>query len=190
MTRNLPKARASWFNLNERTDIDYFFQFSDSKGEGTLDVNVMNMWLANIQEKLNKARNIFLAGKWDYFFTVDDDIILPPDALTKLLEHDKDVINALFRLRPSIGCNSLAIRIEKDGKIYDPDFNEIRIYNLIEIRYLAYSGLLLKRKIVESNEFPFTEILFSDELNAKGIKMYCDPTITCGHIDGEKIIYP
>jgi glycosyltransferase involved in cell wall biosynthesis len=36
--------------------------------------------------------------KFDYIFWVDSDIILPKDALMKLLSHDKDIVSGVLRL--------------------------------------------------------------------------------------------
>lgn len=53
----------------------------------------------NVMRHHNRAREIFLAGDYDYFLSVESDMIIPPDAISKLLEADADLAYGLYVFR-------------------------------------------------------------------------------------------
>jgi hypothetical protein len=52
----------------------------------------------DILERYNRTRDIFLQGDWEALLTVESDMVLPPDAVTRLLDCDADVAYGLERL--------------------------------------------------------------------------------------------
>ena len=59
-----------------------------------------HLWTQENLEKMPALRNMTvrraLGGGYDYLFSVDTDIILHPETLTRLLEADKDIVSELF----------------------------------------------------------------------------------------------
>lgn len=73
---------------------DYFNQLT--KPEGTL-------MCSSHGQSPSRNRNIMirqaLENNCTHLFFVDDDVIIPPDALMRLLSHDKDIITGLYLMR-------------------------------------------------------------------------------------------
>lgn len=59
-----------------------------------------HLWTHDNLEKMPRLRNALirrvLAAGYDYFFSVDTDLILQPETLKTLLEADKDIISEIF----------------------------------------------------------------------------------------------
>ncbi len=56
--------------------------------------------LKDIKEKIIKSRNLildyFLKGNYDYFFSLEQDVIPPKDAIQRLLRHHKDIVSGVY----------------------------------------------------------------------------------------------
>lgn len=62
----------------------------DQDSDGTLAGNYRN-----ITRKYNHARDVFLSGEYEAMVCFEDDIIVPPDAIKKLLAVDADIVYGL-----------------------------------------------------------------------------------------------
>lgn len=101
---------------------------------------------------VSRARNAslanFLESECDYLFTLDDDIALPTDGLSKLLDADKDIVGGLYRLKKPIGDETdikhlMALRL-KPGSDLNIGWNEVK-----EVTYLSNGCIMHKRSFVE-----------------------------------------
>jgi hypothetical protein len=50
----------------------------------------------NVTRQHNKAREIFLAGDYDALLSIEADMVVPPDAIDKLIEADADIAYGLY----------------------------------------------------------------------------------------------
>ena len=59
-----------------------------------------HVWTHENMDKMHKLRNLtirrMLEGGYDYWFSVDTDLILHPDTLRRLLDADKDIVSEIF----------------------------------------------------------------------------------------------
>jgi hypothetical protein len=184
-----PKALESWLDLDiEGIALDYYFTNFDP-------FNPDPDWLKNIAFKMTKAKEIALAGNYDYLFNVDADIILPRDALKRLLSHKLDIVSGLYRLQMAHeGTEDYAIKIEdKDGKWKVPELGkDFNFGDLIKICFCPFGCLLISTKILKKYNLKLTiDGEFTHQCNLFGIPMYCDTGVKCQHIavDG-KILTP
>jgi len=53
----------------------------------------------NTSENRNYIATQAVNNKSDYLFFVDDDMILPPDTLDRLLAHDKDIVGGIYNTK-------------------------------------------------------------------------------------------
>lgn len=137
------------------------------------------------------------AAKATHLMFVDADMSFPDDGIARLLAHDKDIVGGNYnvRLDPTSGVLSgptvkmwvddKPVSLTKDGL---PD-------DLFKCYALATGFMLINMKVFESVGLPYFEafqdndgqhhtedIDFCRKVNEAGLEVWCDPTITIGHI--------
>lgn len=72
-----------------------------------------HLWTLELMAKMSELRNRtiteMLTGGYDYWFSVDTDIVLDPKTLTTLIEADKDIVSEIFWTQAPSGmywCNA------------------------------------------------------------------------------------
>jgi hypothetical protein len=81
---------------------------------------------------------------FDYLFSVDDDVFLAPDTITRLLEEDKDVVAGIYRLGQDAPV--AAVRLPNDG----PSWNDIMKKGLLAPAiYVSTGCMMIRRNVVE-----------------------------------------
>lgn len=139
-----------------------------------------------------------------HLFMTEMDMILPHDAIVKLLEMDKDMASGVYFLRSSNpqsrGQPCLYKRPiasphpnSEEGKSYGQ--LPVTIFPLNEPFQVDASGLgcvLFKRKIFETLPFPWfdlsakkfgSDMYFYKHARDAGFELWIDPTVACGQID-------
>lgn len=148
----------------------------------------------------------FYKRKFDYLFSVDDDVEVPIDAITKLVNADKDMIGGFYRLKDKSKALT-AVRLLNG----DIDFPEIFKKDLtLEVKYLSTGCMLIKRNVVKKMMQAYPELkytanitnnkqhafympyIYNDEYLSEdwafqqrahdiGLKSWADGSIRCGH---------
>ena len=127
---------------------------------------------------------------YDYLFSVDSDIIFPPDTLIRLLDHDKDLVTGIYRQRLP----------NQTLEVYDQNLQNIPIENLpnnslIEIGGCGFGCVLVKKKLFVKIGYPqfvyhsaidhkdtFSEDnYFCKAARENGFQLYADTSLFCGH---------
>ena len=119
----------------------------------------------------NLARQICLDGEYDYLFSVECDVILPPYALKKLVEADKPIIEGLYYT---------------DFDFHPPEW-WIAGDVVKECTPKGTLGVcLIKREVVEKVEFRHTEAfpdaVFHHDAAELGYKSYVHCGVVCDHL--------
>ena len=150
-----------------------------------------------------KARNIAFQQALEmnstHVFLVDDDMILPPDVIERLLAHDKPVVTALYLMRdfPHIPCLF--------SKGFDDGFCEFRLFGvngedeprLVPAANMGFGCVLIKTEVIRALEeyAPYwvtlgeitkdgwcDDVAFFNKVRNKGIEMFCDTSVVAGHM--------
>jgi len=174
------KALESWLDLDlEGIALDYYFTKFDPFPPNP-------DWLKNIAFKMTKAKEMALAGNYDYLFNVDADIILPKDALKRLLSHNLDIVSGLCRLQMAHSkTEDYAVKIEKkDGNWKVPELGkDFNFGDLIKISFCPFGCLLISTNCIKKYNLKLTtDGEFTHQCNTFGISMYCDTGVRCQHI--------
>lgn len=137
------------------------------------------------------ARNLiveeFLSGGSEYLFFVDADISMPPDSLTRLIKHNKDICSGLYFMRKPPHYPLIMDR--------NPDTDRFRYRikypeGLVETDGCGAGCLLIKREVLEKVERPWflepdgktsDDMYFLIKAKEAGFGVYVDTTIKCGH---------
>lgn len=104
-----------------------------------------HLWTLELMRKMSDLRNRtiteMLTGGYDYWFSVDTDIVLDPKTLRTLIEADKDIVSEIFWTQH--WCNAW----EHDQ--YSPPRDEWRKPGLYKVG-MTGACTLVKRKVFEA----------------------------------------
>jgi FkbM family methyltransferase len=143
---------------------------------------------------IDQIRNLIcdwsVRNGFDYVLCVDSDISFEPDTLVKMLSHNVDMVTGVYRQRLP---NSVV-------EIYDTNLQHMPYDKVIskpfqKIGACGFGCVLVKTSVFTIIGYPqfkyhsaldhsntFSEdIDFCKKANEKGIIIYCDSTIRCGH---------
>lgn len=124
---------------------------------------------------ISRARCImlhrFLESDCDYLFTLDDDIELKPDAMTKLIQADRDIVGGIYRLkRKEVRTNPYAIRFLNENKTIEYD-------EVAEVNYLSTGCIMHKREFIEKFVRQYPNLWFYENLSGNKIPALYMPYI-------------
>ena len=146
--------------------------------------------------RVDQVRNLiadWVVRDYDYLFSVDHDITFPPDTLKKLLAHDQDLVSGVYRQR--LEPQMLEIYEPFGGRMSTEDLYA-KNWKLIGIGGCGFGCVLVKKEVLAGVGYPQFEYHpaldhnntisedtdFCKKAMNKGFKLWCDPTVLCGHI--------
>ncbi len=135
----------------------------------------------------------------DYILFVDDDVLLPWDALVRLHEHNLPIVGGMYHLK-QIPSYPLLWRNNDRGGYLRPGV-DYKIGDLVEVDGTGCGCVLFKTEVFEKITPPYfktgptltpdgTEFHTEDawayrKLQQAGYKIYVDTAVNCGHEDRE-----
>ena len=144
----------------------------------------------NIIHNYKKAERIVMAEGYDALFTVENDMIIPPDALTKLAALQADIAYGVYYFRhgkPTINI----LRHDDTQESYSLPSNLkawAKVYNTgpLPCRGLGFGCTLISRKTLEAIPFHSdnggdADSQMSIDARRIGLKQMTDTTVLCGH---------
>lgn len=146
--------------------------------------------------RVDQVRNLiadWVVRDFDYLFSVDHDITFPPDTLKKLLAHDKDLVSGVYRQR--LEPQMLEI-YEPFGTRMSTEDLYGKDWNLVGIGGCGFGCVLVKKEVLVGVGYPQFEYHpaldhgntisedtdFCKKAMTKGFRLWCDPSVRCGHI--------
>lgn len=151
------------------------------------------------RQRIIDSRNILrqkvLDESYDYFFSLEQDVVPPVDIIQRLLKHDKEIITGIYftyqknkegidlGLAPvlwkKIGKNGLKVMSEK----------EITTPRLIEVGACGLGCVLIHRNVLEKIKFRFgkeyegfDDIWFAYDAFNNKFKIFADTAVKCKHL--------
>ena len=137
-------------------------------------------------------RNIVKNASGEYIFFLDVDVLIPSDALIKLLEDKKNIVSGLY-FKKTYPHNPLMFRkVNEESYIPILDYGE----GLISVDGIGLGCCLVKRDVFDKIPEPWFELpplsdltedlFFCDKAKKAGFSIFVDTGVKCGHI-GETI---
>jgi len=151
-----------------------------------------------VDQARNHIARCAIEGQFSHVFFVDADIVLPPDALLKLLAHDKDVVSGLYG-RKRIGSNVV--------EVFNWNPNARNGVSTLQLKQLMPPGLhkvaavglgccLIKTGVFKRMQYPMFEyfypedptmtisedIVFCQNVYDNKMVVFVDSSVVCGHI--------
>ena len=129
-----------------------------------------------------------------HIFFIDDDVLLPPDALLKLLESDVDMVTGLYLMRTYPHSPILFAEHSPEG------FRWAQLSpgctGLVKVESGGLGCCLIKTSVFYKLEKPYIrlgelkseqdhwcdDVGFFNRTRKIGIQLYCDLDVQCGHI--------
>ncbi len=157
-------------------------------------------YFESARDRIIASRNILrqkvLKGSYDYFLSLEQDVIPPADIIEKLLLHDKKVITAVYFANNIIPGETssklipLVYVLENEKTLSMRHLNEDELWNEQGLMQVVSAGLgciLIHRDILKKVKFRYDLNTFDDrwffkDLYDKKIKVFADTSIKCKHL--------
>jgi GT2 family glycosyltransferase len=149
----------------------------------------------------NKIREIVLKEKYDYFFSLEQDIVCPPDTIQKLLSHQKEVVGGVYYNKVQLGGREQktpVLMIYPDDNAKNEKraewvgFTALFPSRLLEVASIGLGCVLISRSTLEKIAFrykegdaAFDDMYFAMDLHREKIPCYADTAILCAHYFNE-----
>ena len=178
------RALQSQFNLSWADRLDHFIC---NGGD-----DYFHPW-QRVTDKYNAARQVALDGGYTHLLTLEHDVIVPPDALKKLLDADAPICYALYVLRHKLhntypwnamtkvegqNCTSLSEDVDAARKSFG---------SVINVAGIGLGCTLIRRDVLEALSFRTPKGTSCDwalslDAQAMGIQQVCDTSVCCAHM--------
>jgi hypothetical protein len=149
-------------------------------------------------DNISQVRNLIAewAKRYDYLFSVDSDIVLPKDALTKMLQADKDIVSGMYIQRIPDTHTLEIYMVDPSGGIVNIPYELLKPYNgLVEVAGCGFGCCLVKGEVFRTMEYPHfyyksalnhkdtvsEDIYFCKKARDLNYKVWVDTTIICDH---------
>jgi GT2 family glycosyltransferase len=144
--------------------------------------------IKRIVSSRNKLRKYALENNYDYFLSLEQDVIPPKDIIERMLKHNKKAITAVVFSKFKGQILPLLWKENGDDiKFYKLD--EIEPNRLEQIRTSGLGCLLIHKDILNEIEFRyekdkncFDDMFFCNDLKKKGFSLFVDTSIKCKHL--------
>lgn len=148
--------------------------------------------------QIDQIRNLIAewARRYDYLFSVDSDIILPKDALTKMLAADCDIVTGMYIQRIPDTHTLELYMVTPTGGMSNIPYEMIEPHRgLVEIAGCGFGCCLVKGEVFRTLEYPHffyksaltmhetvsEDVYFCMKAREHGFKVWVDTTIVCDH---------
>ena len=151
--------------------------------------------------RVDQVRNLMahyvISRGYDSILFVDSDIVLPKNTLVRLLEAKKDIVSGVYRQRFLDRVAVEAQKYKQGGPAMERmAVEDIQGEGLLEAAACGFGCVLISRKALETIGYPqfeyhptidFAKSVSEDtdfciKAKKKGLAIWLDPTIKCGHI--------
>jgi len=172
------------------------------------NINVIKApYLPDVRERVIYSRNIirdkFLNENYDFFFSLEQDIIPPKDIIEKLLKHNKEIVSAYYCKLQKVGLRDnetgevknaiiefalVWVSVDKE-RIRRANPQEVLNKGLIKVGGYGIGCVLIKREVLEKIKFEykpdkkaFDDMLFCDDAEKAGYDLFLDSNIRVTHL--------
>jgi hypothetical protein len=147
--------------------------------------------------QVDQIRNLSAewAKSYDYMLSVDSDIILPKDTLTKMLAADKDIITGLYIQRIPNTHTVEVYMVTPNGGMTNIPYELLKDKGVVEVAGCGFGACLVKGEVFRKMEYPYfyyqsalnhretvsEDVYFCKKARDIGFKVWADTTIICDH---------
>ena len=175
-------------------------------------------YLPDLRDRVAASRNILrqkvIEEGYDYFLSLEQDIIPPLDVIEKLIRHRQPVVSGVYYkvLHVTYTHHGKPLKTTKKiipvvwrtlpgtgntEKLHFCTTKDVEGNKFFKIRAAGLGCLLIHRSILEKISFRiaenkeedkgnFDDVNFSNDLHKLGIPMYVDTSVKCRHLETKK----
>ncbi len=157
---------------------------------------VKSPYYETARKRITESRNILrdkaLREGYDYFFSLEQDVIPPKDVISLLLNHKKKIVSALYfdvnpedrSLMPMAWVHYQGSKARRMflSEVFSPG-------RVLEVVTCGLGSVLIHRDVLEKIKFryvperrPFDDLWFSVDAKEANFPVYLDPSIKCRHL--------
>ncbi len=139
----------------------------------------------------NLIRDVFLQGDYSHLFFVDQDVVIPPNALENLLLTDQDIVSGIYCKEIDNNTYAMVILPHQEHAINQlrlAPLESIKEKGVIEIAAAGFGCLLIKRAVLETLKFHFdpgrredADLVFCEDALKHGFELRCNTLVECKH---------
>ena len=153
-------------------------------------------WHEKARERIIASRNFIkeyaLKNGYDYFFSLEQDVIVQPDALKKLLSQNKKIISGIVMNNLPVG-NTVKVmpmiyvehKLDSTGLDYIST-EELSKSQVIEVKACALGCVLIHKDVLKKITFRYTggfdDMMFCKDAIDSGFKIYADTSVKPKHL--------
>jgi len=176
--------------LVDNSEDETYFNKLKSFGANVVKGKYFESAKDRVIDSRNILRKYFLDNEYDYFLSLEQDVVPPKDVIERLLKHGKEITGGLYFY---LGDDKKTL-LPMLWVHYNDDyakrlmFNEIPENELIEVVTCGLGCVLIKREVLEKIEFrhvkdeePWDDLWFCEDARKKGFKVYVDTSVKCKH---------
>ncbi len=162
----------------------------------------------NARERIIKSRNVIrqkvLDENYDYFFSLEQDVIPPKDVIESLLKHNRKIVSGVYFVEKFLYDGKIRVQtylpllyswvaLDKNGDV-EPDRmrylmpEEVERPKLIKVKACGMGCLLIHRSVLEKIEFRyegktgFDDVHFAIDAYKNNFEIWADTGIKCMHL--------
>lgn len=142
------------------------------------------------------VRRYFLDHKeYDHLFFVDTDVLLPSFALSRMLNHKKDIISGVVLTNMKVGDEKIIAPCVYDFNKDEPDtvrvidISEVLPDRLMKIYTAGFGCALISRKVLEKVDIDYNpksmageDVMFFVNAGKLGFEIFADTSVKCEHV--------
>lgn len=146
-----------------------------------------------IIDSRNVLRQKVLDEGYDYFLSLEQDIIPPEDVIQKLLSHDKKIVTGVYFSYQTNNDVTLLVpllwkRVSKDEVRFMLE-KEVVEPKLMEVDACGVGCILIHRDVLQKvkfrydkNDAGFDDVWFCKDAFDSGFKIFADTSVKCKHL--------
>lgn len=161
----------------------------------------------NIRETIVNSRNILrdkvISDNYDYFFSLEQDVMPEETIIEKLLKSKKDIVSAYYAKPILVGLKDKVTGIIKNAYLEFPlvfiDVGQGRVKRalpqdvkdkgIIKVGGFGIGCVLINKEVLEKIKFrtiennkAFDDMIFCDDVEKEGYQLYLDSNIQVRHL--------
>jgi len=159
-------------------------------------------WMDGARDRIVASRNILrrkaLDEGYDYFLSLEQDVIPPVDLIARMLAHKKEIVSGIYTKEYTlVSEQGKELRKEErplvwvlDGKIRQLQMSELAPPRLIQAILTGLGCILIHRSVLENVEFRwspdrkgFDDAFFCQDAQKAGFRIWADTGILCKHLE-------
>ena len=155
---------------------------------------IRGKYFESAKERVIHSRNLLrrycLENNYDYFLSLEQDVVPPKDAIERLLKHNKEIVGGLYFYLGDDNKTLLPmVWVHHHGEYARRlMFHEVLNDELIEVITCGLGCVLIRKDALEKIRFrhvegeePWDDLWFCEDARDKGFKVYVDNGVRCKH---------